>query len=567
MNGRVDLPALFAFEDMAGSGDELALRLCIGPSSTHRTLTFDQLRGEVLARARVLDQQGCRQGDRVALLMPQGAPLIAAFYAAIYLGCLPSIIAWPTAKMDAQKYRRNLLGVLQGLAADCLVTDANTTRTLDSVLGRTRVLDASSAPAGGSAPPPRLRGDGPAFIQFSGGTTGTQKSVPISFEQLRRQLESLSSVLKLDKGDHIISWLPLYHDMGLIASLLMPFVMRLPTTMFAPMEWVMDPRPFLQAIGDHRATLCWQPNFAFSFLASRVSPTTTLDLSSMRAFVNCSEPVRSESFDAFLEKFCPYGLSPGALHASYAMAEATFAVTQTTANDPPRRLEVSRDAFTSGRLVQLPAGGRVVTSSGPAIPGIHIRIVDKNGDPSAPDEIGEIWLRSPFMMEDYLDAPRDPNGSRAAFTDGYYRSGDLGALVDGHLYVTGRKKDVIIVGGVNIYPEDLESAVGDIGGVHAGRVVALGIEAGDVGTERLVVVAEVDTEEHLAQARALEIEIRNSVVAVCGLAPYRVLLVPPKWIVKSTAGKISRSETRARILERFSNVIGGGERSTGHVSN
>jgi acyl-CoA synthetase (AMP-forming)/AMP-acid ligase II len=377
--------------------------------------------------------------------------------------------------------------------------------------------------------------------------------VPISYEHLRGQLASYGAALGLSPDDSIVSWLPLYHDMGLIACLLLPFVFRLPVTLFAPMEWVMDPRPFLESIGRDRATLCWLPNFAFSFMARKSAlPTAApLDLSSLRAVINCSEPVRAESLDAFAAAFAPHRLRPSALHTCYAMAEATFAVTQSTDVDPPRRLTASIEALGQNRLVPDHESARALISCGAPIAGMEVRITDAGGQDLSPGHIGEIWLRSPFLMEDYLHTSGDDTEPRRAFTEGWYRTGDLGAFHGGHLYVTGRRKDIIIIGGVNLYPEDLETAVSAVAGVHAGRVVALGLEDAQLGTERLVVVAELDSSSDLARAAEIEAEARKVIVAVGGVAPYKVFIVPPQWVVKSTAGKVARADTRARLLERW----------------
>jgi acyl-CoA synthetase (AMP-forming)/AMP-acid ligase II len=544
MSLRVNLLEAFAFSDSASVGGRVALRLRIGPRSRHRDVTFSELREAVREHAARFVAMGARPGERVALLMPHTERVVATFLGAIWCGLIPSIIAWPTAKMDSEKYSRNVRAVLRSLRADWLVTDKPNADALRAVLDTTRVLDCDESSGDHPPPPPQLRTEGMAFIQFSGGTTGTQKSVPISFAHLERQLLSLRDALRLTDDDHVISWLPLYHDMGLIACLLMPFVLRLPLTMFAPMEWVMDPRPFLAEIGRSSATLCWLPNFAFSFMALR-APTIgeALDLSSMRAFVNCSEPVRAESFDAFRRAFEKHGLRDATLHASYAMAEATFAVTQSRDTDPPRRLNVSASEYAAGRLV--PAAGRTLVSCGAPVSGVDIRVVDISGTDVPEGHVGEIWLRGAFLMEGYLDAPRS---SDSTFTAGWYRTGDLGALREGHLFVTGRKKDVIIVGGVNVYPEDLESAVGSLPGIHAGRVVAFGLESPELGTERLFVIAEADDDATLQRSEEIELDIRKTVVAVAAVAPHVVHVVPPRWIVKSTAGKISRPETKAKFL-------------------
>ncbi len=551
----LDIPGLLAFEDLGSVGGRVAFRFRIGPEEEHRDYTYAALRDRVAARADALAAVGCASGDRVALLLPHTELLVTTFFGALYGGMIPSIVAWPTAKMDSEKYRRNVAAVVANLKAEWLVTEPEMARELGGHLGPTRVVDArdirSAAGAGGvRAPSPRR--DGLAFIQFSGGTTGTQKSVGIPFAHLTRQLESYAAALELTDRDGIVSWLPLYHDMGLVACLVMPFVFRLPATLFAPMEWVMDPRPFLESIGADRTTLCWLPNFAYAFMASKVAPEEgEYDLSSLRGVINCSEPVRDESMRAFAERFRSSGLRPEALHCCYAMAEATFAVTQTSARVPPARLRTSPASLGAGRVVPDADGARVLVSCGLPIADVEVRVVRPGGGApadAAEGEIGEIWLRGPFIMEDYLDAAG--RGTRP-FTEGWYRTGDLGTLVAGHLYVTGRAKDIIIVGGVNVYPEDVELAVSGVEGIHPGRAVAVGIVDETIGTERLVVVAEANALADLERAQRIELAARAAVVATCGIAPYRTFIVEPKWIVKSTAGKISRIETRQRLLERW----------------
>ena len=537
-----------AFADDEACGALPALQLRLGHESTHREVTFTELGRRARGAASALAVHGAKPGERIALLMPHSLLLVAAFFGAIRGGMVPSIVAWPTAKMDPEKYRRNVHAVVSRLGARFIVTDARMAAELGESIGDTTVLDATALDQeldDGPAPVAR-DDDDPLFIQFSGGTTGTQKSVPITAAMLHRQLASFDERMALTADDRVISWLPLYHDMGLVACLLLPFAFRLSVSMFAPMEWVLDPSRFLGTVARDRATLCWLPNFALSFMATRTRAAEVIDLSTLRAVINCSEPVRDESMRAFRERFAANGLNPTAMHASYAMAEATFAVTQSVWSDPPRTLRVSRESLGRGVVLPTESGERVLVSCGAPLTDVEVRI----SPGTAENDVGEIELRGPFMMDDYL-ASDDPPARWAFDAEGWYRTGDLGFLREGHLYVTGRKKDVIIIGGVNVFPEDIEQAVSDVAGLRAGRVVAMGIEDVAAGTERLVVVAEVNAEAELENADRIETAIRRAVVTVAGVAPNRVFVVPQRWIVKSTAGKISRAETRARVCERW----------------
>lgn len=545
------LAARLAWGDEDTHGERPLLRLHIGPADAHRTVTY----GELARRARharaAFDRRGARPGDRIAILMPHSLLLVTSFFGAIHGGLVPSIVAWPTAKMDPEKYRKNLHAVVSRLGARFVLTDARMAGELGASLGTATVLDATELDGeldGGAAAVPR-RDDEPLFIQFSGGTTGTQKSVPITLAKLQCQLAAFDERLALTAEDRVISWLPLYHDMGLVACLLLPFAFRLSVSMFAPMEWVLDPTRLLEAVGTDRATLCWLPNFAFNFMAKRARLPLDADLSPLRAVINCSEPVREESLRAFRERFSSNGLRPTALHTSYAMAEATFAVTQTRQGDPPRTLRVTRAGLGRGRIEPSEHGERTLVSCGAPLRDVEVRLALG----TAEGAIGELELRGPFVMDDYL--PSEARTPRWAFSnDGWYRTGDLGFLYEGHVYVTGRKKDVVIVGGVNVFPEDIELAVGELDGIHAGRVVAMGVEDAALGTERLVVVAEVNADADLERSDALEAAIRKEVVTVAGVAAGHVFVVPQRWIVKSTAGKISRSETRERVLKRWESL-------------
>lgn len=540
----------FAFTDDE-IGHRVLYHMRIGPPSEHRALTVQATRDLAIARASALHALGCRRGERIALLIPPSERLITTFLGCLYMGLVPSILAWPTAKIDPEKYQRNVTGIMRGLAADWLLTQDLAAEALGAAVGTTKVLLTEQVMTTTASPiPPAPLEEGTAFIQFSGGTTGTQKSVPVSHALLHRALTSYAASLDLREDDHFISWLPLYHDMGLIANLLMPFVFRLPVTVFAPMEWVTDPLPYLRAIGEQRATMTWMPNFAFGFLADRVDlPPGTLDLSSMRAFNNGSEPARVETMDAFIAKLTPHGLDPAALHSAYGMAEAVLALSQTRADDPPRRLTIASDAFGQGRLEPVAEGNRKLISCGPPVRGITLRIVGAREEECPPGTIGEIWIKGSTIMEDYLDAAKSDQGARWAFTpDGWFRTGDLGAVLDGHVYVTGRKKDLIIAAGVNIYPDEVELAVSHVDRVHAGRVVAMGIEDAASGTELFVILAEVDDEADLADAAQLEQQVRAAATAVTGVSPDSVHMVPPRWMIKSTAGKVSRPETKAKLL-------------------
>jgi fatty-acyl-CoA synthase len=510
--------------------------------------------------------------------MPQGISGMTVFVGAMMLGAIPAFLAYPNTKVEPAKYRSGLLGVTSNLKAKLVVIDEFFPRELlghVSLNQETRLLrvddsarlDATDAIdcSGESATHDLIRSDGIAFIQHSAGTTGLQKGVALTHGAVMRQIDHLSQALRIDKTkDRVYSWLPLYHDMGLIASFMLPMVCHLELVIQAPLEWVMHPATMLQIITEHKCTLAWLPNFAFQFIPrrTRYASEGQYNLSSLRALINCSEPIRASSIQEFERAFTTIGLKPGVLHTSYAMAETVFAVTQSeiACSNSPARIWVDGGEFRrTHRIVVVEEGGHgsvCYVSSGRLLPNVEVRVMPEGatGGPFGEDsqatrcslQVGEIFIKSDCLFNGYYNRP---DLTAEAFVDGWYRTGDLGFTFEGELYVIGRKKDLIIVGGENIYPQDIEEIVGDHPAIHEGRAVALGVYNPDTGTEDIIVVAEVESEELLTNSSKTEQELRGMITAGIGIAVPTILLKPPKWIVKSTAGKPARSATLAKLMK------------------
>jgi acyl-CoA synthetase (AMP-forming)/AMP-acid ligase II len=314
----------------------------------------------------------------------------------------------------------------------------------------------------------------------------------------------------------------------------------------SPFDWVKRPALLLRAIHQHGGTLCWLPNFAYKHCALRTLDREVrgLSLAGMRAFINCSEPVLDSSQRAFLDRFAAVGVRPDQLGASYAMAENVFAVTQTPVARPPRldvvdRLLLAREA--RAQPVDPAAANAVVhVSCGPPIAEVAVRI--GNGLPDR--SVAEIQVRSHCMLSGYQGRPDLDAG---LFADGWYRTGDLGYLADGELYIVGRNKDVIITAGKSLHPHDLETIVNSVAGVRPGRAVVFGVPDEHEGTELVAVVAEVDAQDP-ADRRALGAAIRQALTAQSGLVATYVHLVGPKWLLKTSSGKLSRAANREKWL-------------------
>jgi acyl-CoA synthetase (AMP-forming)/AMP-acid ligase II len=391
------------------------------------------------------------------------------------------------------------------------------------------------------------------LLQHSSGTTGLQKGVALSHRAVLNQLEVYSRAIMLDSDkDVIVSWLPLYHDMGLIACFILPILLRVPLVLMSPFDWVRAPYKLMQAVSSYKGTLSWLPNFAFNFCAQKIRERNLegVDLSSWRAIINCSEPVRYESHQLFIDKFKAYGLNPLVPQTSYAMAENVFGVTQSPMVSEPVTDWIDREAFMVERVARPVSDekpGMRMLSSGRPIQNTRLRILDEQGRDVPERVVGEIALQSDCMLTGYFNRP---GATEKAFRDNWYLTGDYGYVANGEVFVSGRKKDMIIVGGKNVYPQDLESLASEVPNVHPGRVVAFGIFDEQAGTEDVVIVAEVDSEDADEQNQIAD-AVRMHVTKNSAIALRHVKVVGPKWIMKTSSGKTARSANKEKFLKEL----------------
>ncbi len=529
------------------------------------TVTFGEFRSRARKEAAALAARGTSSSDRVVIIMPQGVPAMTTFVATMMLGAVPAFLAYPNFKVEPSKYRSGLAGVTANLTAKAVIIDNNFPEEMLGCVtlgGDSRLLragDGVGEPLESTACFERqIHSNDLAFLQHSAGTTGLQKGVALTHAAVLRQLGYLSQVLKIDSAnDRVYSWLPLYHDMGLIACFMLPMVFHLSVVMQSPIDWVMQPEAMLQVLDDCQCTLAWMPNFAFQFTPRRTPQNRwkDYDLSFLRLMINCSEPVRPSSIQEFQSAF---SIKPGVLQSSYAMAENVFAVTQSDiALNGPTELTVNAEAFRrEHRIVkaeQGTPGSLTLVSSGRSLPNHEIRILSDTGAVLKDDFVGQIAIKSDCLFDGYYNRP---DLTSQAIVDGWYHTGDLGFCHEGELYVVGRKKDLLIIGGENIYPQDIEEIVAAHPAIHDGRAVALGVYNPELGTEDIIVVAEVEHADALSNVFDLEQELRTRVVSSMGIAVRAFYLKPPKWIVKSTAGKPARSATKEKLLQEHPELNG-----------
>jgi fatty-acyl-CoA synthase len=504
---------------------------------------------------------GVQAGEVVVDLLPPGSDLLSAFLGGILAGAVPCILPFPTEKLDPTRYRESLMALMQvthpavlvaapGLAAD-LEASLPHDSSLKGILGADAVgPGGEEAAASGRWPGlTRLPSD-LALLQHSSGTTGLQKGVALSHASVLNQVNAYSPVLQLNEQDVIVSWLPLYHDMGLIAGFLLPLLTGVKLVLLSPFEWVRAPWTLMQAISRHRGTLAWLPNFAYNLCAKRIPDTQLkgLDLSSWRGVINCSEPMFANSHRSFAQRFASNGLRPQALTTCYAMAENVFAVTQGSIDGKVNVDEVDSDALERQGTAEpaSSATSRVmeVVSAGLPLPNCQVRVIGNDGRETSQRRVGEIALRSDCMLSGYYNRPE---ATDEALHDGWFYTGDLGYVAEGEIYITGRKKDLMIIGGKNIYPQDIEHLIDDVPGVHSGRAVVFGIADRDLGTEQAAAIVEVDPRQP-REKDVLGLDIRRAVATGSEIALRHVKIVDERWLIKTSSGKLARAANRDKFL-------------------
>jgi fatty-acyl-CoA synthase len=499
-------------------------------------------------------------GEVVLLILQHGQDLTFSFWGAILHGVIPAIMPFLSEKLSPQRYRADLASLISITKPSAIITSAEFESEARSALVPgdsvrkvivTNTVEPQSEPDFKVLPGTKASPEDIVILQHSSGTTGLQKGVALSHKAVLNQLNAYSKAIQLNpENDVIVSWLPLYHDMGLISCLLMPVLLRIPVIEMSPFDWVRAPYKLMQSVSQYKGTLSWLPNFAYNFCANKIRERNleNVDLSTWRAIINCSEPVHAESHKLFLEKFEKFGLRPQVLQTSYAMAENVFAVAQSSLEHGPTIDEIDRESFMTNRIATAPIAGRPsmkMLSSGQPLDNTKIRVVNENGEDIADRLVGEILLKSDCMLTGYYNRA---DATETALRDGWYVTGDYGYRADGELYVSGRKKDMIIVGGKNIYPQDLEILTGEVPGVHPGRTVAFGMYDEEAGTEEVVIIAEADSEE-LSEQETIADAIRKHVTQSSAIALRHVKVVGKKWIVKTSSGKTARSANKEKFLK------------------
>jgi 1-acyl-sn-glycerol-3-phosphate acyltransferase len=582
----------------------IVLRLDTGDEEP---ITYGALAEGARAVAAALQARGVRAGDSIAIMLRTEPAFFRVFFGVLLTGAVPVPIYPPFRPGHLEEYARRQVGILRNAEARMLVTFAEAARvgrlvrrrvpTLETVvtadqlstwgapgapqahfrslkgsarrpsaahlaLPRSERLGAAVAPLDNAIRSQALRAapvhetapgrdaDAVALIQYTSGSTGDPKGVVLTHANLLANIRALGRALAVRPEDVCVSWLPLYHDMGLIGAWLGSLYHGIPVVLMSPLAFLARPARWLATLSRHRGTISAAPNFAFDLCVKRITDgeMAGVDLSAWRLAMNGSEAVTADTIARFTARFAPCGFRADAMTPVYGLAEASVGLTATPPGRGPRVDAVSRETFERDRHAE-PAGPgersplRFV-SCGIPLPGHEVRVVDAAGRPGPERVEGRIEFRGPSVTSGYH---RNVTLTRAVVRAGWMDSGDLGYIAEGELYVTGRRKDIIIKAGRNLYPQEIEDLVGGVPGVRRGCVAAFGVPDPDTGTERLVVLAETRT--HDAEARdRMRAAVIERVVDAIGLPPDTVVIAAPGAVLKTSSGKIRRSATRDGYL-------------------
>ena len=526
----------------------------------HDTITWADLHADATSMAAAMQARGVRLGDNIAILGPTTRPLVTAIEATWLCGACLVMLPLPMRMGSIDGFISQTRDRMSAADISMLLIDGQFSEFIAPVEGDPPFVSFDEVlPADASARFPKsayvrpdIDPDDVAVLQFTSGSTSHPKGVMLPHRQICANLDGAIVAADIRPDDVVVSWLPLYHDMGLIGLLTIPLITGISLVVGAPQDFLAKPVRWMQWISDYRGTLTAGPNFSWVLATRALRRAEDLDLSQMRIALSGAEPVDPESFRHFLDEATRFGLPPECLFPAFGMAEVCIAGVF-----PPQGSGMRTDVI-DGRVLEHEhfaasvepgsPNARELAILGRAIPGLQIRIIDPATRVECRErEVGELLIRGTSVTTGYYNRP---DATEKAFNDGWYLTGDYGYTLNGEVFVAGRKKDMIIVGGKNVYPQDLETLAYEVPGIHAGRAVAFGIYDEKAGTEEVVIVAEVDVDgedERQGIADALRQHItKNSAVAL-----RHAYIVGRQWIVKTSSGKTARSANREKFLKEM----------------
>jgi len=524
-------------------------------NETHKTAE-DLLEGARIF-ATYLKNRGLKKGDKVIVLLLTSEYFTNSFFGTILAGGIPVPASPPMTFGDISKYLNNLRHILKNSQARYMITFPRIRKVIGSALADDNDLEELILAKDVVAEEPRYPGfpsidpDDPAFFQYTSGTTNLPKGVVLTHRALLSNAYGIGHGLAVTSQDVGVSWLPLFHDMGLIGGMISAIYNNARLVSMMPEAFVMDPASWLKNVTKYRGTIVVAPNFAYHLCANRISDEdiASLDLSTLKVALNGAEPIDLKTMELFEQKFAPVGFADDVNFPVYGMAENCLAATFPRLGlrfevEPVDRvrLETEGRAVDAGEEDSFPFQA---VSVGSPLAGQELKISGQNGEPARERQVGEILIKSPSLMQGYYHNEEE---TAKVITDGWLHTGDLGFVHQRRLFITGRAKEMIIKRGRNFYPYDIERAASEVKGVRKGCLAAFAIPNGETGTEDLVLVCETRETEEQAKQR-IEKAVASEVLGAVGAKPDHVLLVPPRSIPKTSSGKLQRLLCRQRYLD------------------
>jgi len=522
-----------------------------GEHDEPETITYAMLSDGAQAMAAGLQARGLLPGQSVAIMLPTGRDYLFSFFGILLAGGIPVPIYPPLRPSQLEDHLRRHAGILANAQGVLLIAVAEARRVGRLLRGQVETLREVVTPqqlaateATFSGQP--IRTQDIAFLQYTSGSTGQPKGVILTHANLMANIRAMGEAVQADSTDVFVSWLPLYHDMGLIGAWLGSLYYGMPLVLMSPLAFLTRPARWLWTIHKHRGTLTAAPNFAYELCLSKVenSDIEGLDLGSLRLALNGAEPVSPNTVRRFGERFVAYGFRPQTMAPVYGLAEAAVGLAFPPLGRGPRIDRIERRTFvTRGKAVPVSdaaQGPLEFVACGQPLTGYQIRIVDATGRELPEREEGRLEFQGPSATSGYL---RNPEATRCLFDGMWLDSGDLAYVAEGDVYLTSRVKDIIIRGGRNIYPYELEETVGDIPCIRKGCVAAFSSPDPAFGTERVIVVAET-REEETVTLETLQAQVLGVATDLLGMPPDDVVLAPPHTVLKTSSGKIRRAAMR-----------------------
>jgi amino acid adenylation domain-containing protein len=546
----IDFVRLRALEQ----ADRLAYTFLLDGESAAAQLSYGELDQQARAIGGQLQGMGLAN-SRVLLLCPTGLPYIAAFFGCLYAGAI-AVPAYPPSPSQLKRTLPRLEAIAASAQPAAVIAPSSLINAAQELIAQAPSLrnltwiasDVANASAAAAWTTPELSADSLAFLQYTSGSTSAPKGVMVSHGNLLHNLQQIYRKFRHSADSRGVIWLPPYHDMGLIGGILQPLYGGFPVVLMSPVAFLQQPARWLQAISHYGATTSGGPNFAYDLCVRKITPEQRqqLDLSSWQVAFNGAEPVRADVIARFTEAFAPCGFRPEAWYPTYGLAEATLMVSGADLPAPPLVRSFDSSALQERKvaLAEGSADARLLVGCGQALKDQQIAIVDPDRLlRCAPDQIGEIWVAGPSIAQGYWGQPETSARSFAATIAGqpgrFLRTGDLGFLHEGELFITGRLKDLIIIRGRNHYPQDIERTVEQsYPGLRAGAGAAFSIEVG--GEERVVVVQELERQQRKQPIEPVIAAIRGAVAEEHELQLHGIALLRPGAIPKTSSGKIQR---------------------------